>query len=114
MVRTLLVFLLALLVGGACATRPRRTAPQAPVILEVDNQAGLDMTIYVLPSAGNRQRLGMAVAHKVSWFRIPDRLIFGLTPLRFQADPIGAGAMPVTEDITVEPGDTVVFRIPPG
>ncbi len=114
MYRSLLVIMLAALAVEGCSTRSRRAVQEPPVVLEVDNQAALDMTIYAVQSSGSRERLGLAVAHRVTWFRIPDRLIFGLTPLRFQADPIGGGAMPVTEDITVEPGDTVVLRIPPG
>jgi hypothetical protein len=114
MPRILPLVLLAVLSGQGCASGSRRSPQEAAVVLEVDNQASLDMTIYVIRSGSSRERLGLATAHRISWFRIPDRLIFGPTPLRFQADPIGAGAMPVTEDITVSPGDTVVFRIPPG
>jgi len=97
-----------------CAKQTTRQPAEPPVVLQVDNQNGLDMNIYVVETSGARQRLGTAVAHTVANFRIPARLIFGITPLRFQADPIGAGARPFTEQITVEPGDTVVFRIPPG
>ncbi|MGH7501874.1 MAG: hypothetical protein ACREL7_08970 [Longimicrobiales bacterium] len=103
-----------LIIGTNCARRTTQDEPQQETTLEVDNQAGLDMTIYVVTDAGARTRLGTAIAHVRSWFRIPDRLIFGLTPLRFQADPIGGNRAPVSQQITVQPGDTVVLRIPPG
>lgn len=106
---------LLLLTALACSTgsnEPRE--PQPRTTLMVDNQANLDMTIYVIRSGGSRERLGTATAHTRMTFTIPDRLMFGLTPLRFQADPIGANRAPVTQEITVTPGDEVRLIIPPG
>jgi hypothetical protein len=97
--------------GGA---EPENATPQEATVLEVDNQNALDMNVYVLRTSGSRERLGTATAHTRSRFTIPSRLIFGITPLRFQADPIGGRAAPVSQEITVQPGDTVVLRIPPG
>lgn len=112
---TATLFAILVVTMAGCSTRQARSRPTEPATyLEVDNQHRLDMTIYVVRSAGNRERLGTSIAHTVQRFRIPDRLMFGLTPLRFQADPIGGNASPVTQEITVEPGDTVVLRIPPG
>ena len=103
------------LAGSACGSAPARQGPPAAAtVLEVQNDANLDMSIFVYARGGNRTRLGSATAHRTSWFTIPQRLMFGLTPLQFQADPVGASARPVTQEITVQPGDTVVFRIPPG
>jgi hypothetical protein len=103
--------LVVLLAGCSARTRPQ--APDAPTVLEVQNQTTFDMTIYVLRTVGARQRLGNVTATTTAWFTIPQRLIFGLTPLRFQADPLGGSADPVTQEITVEPGDTVVLILPP-
>ena len=98
----------------ACSAGPaRRASSDSPTVLEVQNDANLDMTIYVT-ARGSRTRLGLATAHRTSWYTIPQRLMFGLTPLQFQADPVGRGSLPVSQEITVEAGDTVVFRIPPG
>ena len=103
------------LAAAACSSGQARRAPaDVPAVLEVQNNASLDMTIYVYVRGGSRNRLGTAVAHRTSWFTIPQRLLFGLTPLQFQADPIGTGARPVLREITVEAGDTVVMNIPPG
>jgi hypothetical protein len=110
-----LMFLIVLAVGvSACGARSAESGePEPATVLEVDNQATLDMTIYVVRSSGARERLGMATAHSRTRLRIPSRLMFGLTPLRFMADPIGGSATPVTQEITVQPGDTVVLQIPP-
>ncbi len=113
MIRALFAFCLAGVIAAACATGSRASPAQPRTVLEVDNRARFDMTIYVLPQNGPRHRLGTATAHMRAWFTIPARFIFGLTPLRFQADPIGSNVAPVTERITVEPGDTVVLTIPP-
>lgn len=104
----------ALAVGACSSGQARRASADGPTVLEVQNNANLDMNIFVFARGGNRNRLGTATAHQTSHFTIPQRLIFGLTPMQFQADPIGTGARPVTEEITVQPGDTVVFLIPPG
>lgn len=98
----------------ACGGQGGPREPQPRTTLEVDNQASLDMTIYVLRSGGGRERLGTSTAHTRMTFTIPERLMFGLTPLRFQADPIGANRAPVSQEITVSPGDNVRLIIPPG
>ena len=112
----LVILLLLGVAAAACSARSAEQSgePQEVTVLEVDNQANLDMTIYVVRSSGARERLGTATAHTRTRMTIPSRLIFGLTPLRFMADPIGGRATPVTQEITVQPGDTVVLQIPPG
>ncbi|MGH7577501.1 MAG: hypothetical protein ACREM1_20545 [Longimicrobiales bacterium] len=80
--------------------------------LSVENQSTLDMNIYVLRGS-QRIRLGTATAHLTTRFTIPPELIFGVTPLRFLADPIGSSRTPVTDEISVSPGDDVVLTIPP-
>jgi hypothetical protein len=86
--------------------------PQPPTRLRVDNQAFLDMTIYVYRNS-QRVRLGTATGNSVTRLTIPPNMIFGATPLRFQADPIGANRSPISSEITVTPGDEVVLTIPP-
>jgi hypothetical protein len=60
-------------------------------VLAVDNRTPSDATIYV----------------------VPDRLVTGPTQLSFVADPVGDDAEPRTEDLTVEPGDTVEMVLQP-
>lgn len=86
--------------------------PVPPTRLRVENQAFLDMTIYVYRSS-QRVRLGTATGNSVTRLTIPANMIFGATPLRFQADPIGGNRTPISSEITVSPGDEVVLTIPP-
>ncbi|MEP6729470.1 MAG: hypothetical protein ABJE10_02475 [bacterium] len=115
--RTALLLLLAcaLPLGAACSGNSKEDQAAEPVpatMLKVENQAFLDMTIYVLRSS-QRIRLGTANGNSTTRFTIPSNLIFGSTALRFQADPIGRTRQPVTQEITVSAGDEVVLTIPP-
>ncbi len=97
---------------SSCATgknyqdRPRTT-------VEVDNQSLSDMTIYVLRGS-QRVRIGIASGLRKTALTIPQGIVFGATSLSFLADPIGGTATPVSQEITVSEGDTVILRIPPG
>ena len=95
----------------ACASS-KRAADRPATFIEVDNQALADMTVYVYRGS-QRIRLGMATGLRKTTMRIPQGIIFGTTSLRFQADPVGGSATPVSEEISVTEGETVVLRIPP-
>ncbi len=86
--------------------------PVAPTYVRVVNQAFLDMTVYVYRSS-QRVRLGQANGNSVTRLRVPQSLLFGATPLRFQADPIGGSRQSISQEITVDPGDEVTLTIPP-
>lgn len=111
------VAVLALALAG-CAHR--RTAPgaaegapeQVQTALVVDNQGYLDRTIYVMRSS-QRVRLGLANGNSRARFILPSNIMFGATPLRFVADPIGGRSAAVSMEIVVNPGDEVMLRIPP-
>lgn len=110
---TLLVSALAL--AAACSGNTRKdeaAEPVPPTYVSVDNRAYLDMTIYVYKSS-QRIRLGIATGNNTTKMLIPSNLIFGITPLRFQASPIGGRRQPTSEEISVEPGDEVQLHIPP-
>lgn len=87
--------------------------PDAATVLVVDNLAFPDMTIYVIDGA-RRIRLGMAGGLAKTKFTLPKYLVRSATSLRFQADPIGSARAPISDQITVTPGDEVTLRIPPG
>lgn len=97
--------------GGARAGGPRGTDP--PTMLQVDNQRFLDMNIYLITSGGARIRLGTANGNSTTTMRIPATYVFGGSEMRFLADPIGAQSSPVSQSITVFPGDNVRLIIPP-
>jgi hypothetical protein len=101
-------------VAAGCGRNRVRTEidPDAPTVLLVDNQAFWDMTIYVIEGA-RRVRLGLATGHAQTKFPLPKYLVRSITSIRFMADPIGSNRTPVSDQITVTPGDEVTLRIPP-
>ena len=105
-----------LALAGACSRNadPDVAAEPVPATrLRVENQAFLDMTIYAYRGS-QRIRLGTASGNSTTRLAIPNSLIFGATPLRFQADPIGSNRQSISQEITVSPGDEVTLMIPPG
>jgi len=99
---------------AACGGSKSKSAPipQPRTTVRVENQGFADMTIYAIRS-GQRVRLGQASGNSTSVFVIPANLIFGATPLRFLADPIGGRGTPISDEITVQPGDEVRLVLPP-
>ncbi len=81
-------------------------------MLRVENRGFNDMVIYAV-SGAQRVRLGMANGNSTRSFTIPRYLIRGAGPLRFLADPIGGNRTPVSDEMTVHPGDIVTLTIPP-
>jgi hypothetical protein len=119
-----LIILAAMAAVGACAKASTSTDPGdvAPAgssarpesgTLRVDNQAFSDMTIYVIEPSGQRSRIGTATGNSVTTLRIPARLLGGARTLRFQADPIGGTHAPISQEITVMPGEVIELTIPP-
>jgi hypothetical protein len=103
-----------MLLAGCSKPQPDEASPSprdAKATVSVDNQGFLDMTIYVFDGS-QRVRLGLANGNRVTELTIPQHLIRG-APLRFLADPIGGNRAPVSDEITVEPGDQVTLTIPP-
>lgn len=117
--RTLAGLALTLAALAAGCTTPTQTganasasAQTAVTTVKVENQAFLDMDIFVVPQGGGRQRLGTATGNSSTVLRIPSRLLFGATTLRFIADPVGGSHAEVSTSIVVTPGDQVVMTIP--
>ena len=118
-----IAFLLAAcLVTTACASSGTNAAAneaneaaagRQPTIVVVDNQALLDMTIYVMRGA-QRVRLGTATSMSKTRLKIPQSIVAGAVTLRFIADPIGGSRNSVSEEISLSEGDELGLRIPPG
>jgi hypothetical protein len=109
--------LLQLTTALVVACHPARQADDAapspdrgPATVEVENRGFSDMTVYILDGA-RRERLGLASGHSTTSFTIPVRLVRGGSTLKFICDPIGDRALPVTEEILVQPGDVVSLII---
>lgn len=81
-------------------------------MVQVENQGFTDMVVYAI-TGGQRIRLGLATGNSTKSFTIPRHLIRGAGPLSFLADPVGGNRAPVSEDMTVQPGDVVTLTIPP-
>jgi hypothetical protein len=106
-------FLLLALAATAC----HRSAgtpinPQAEVAVNVDNQNFLDMNVFLI-RGGQRIRLGTVpgLSSRILMVR-PDLIGYG-AELRFELHPIGGRSNPVSETITVRPGDVIQLTIPP-
>jgi hypothetical protein len=82
----------------------------AVATLHVENRGLTDATVYIVDGT-QRIRLGYVSALATTTFPIPRRFVSG-RPVRFQADPLGSGPMPVGEEISVFPGDEIVLVIP--
>ena len=110
----LVLTLLVLAVAAACGPRSRRPAAASPpTYVRVTNQSWLDMNVYVIRSS-QRIRLGTVGANQTQRFTLPQNLVFGATPLRFLADPIGSARTAQSFEIVVSPGDEITLTIPPG
>lgn len=110
---TYIALLFLLLTLGACASGAHRGAvpAQEQTTLRVQNQSWLDMNVFVLRS-GQRIRLGMVPGSSTRVLVIPANIMFGMTPLQFMADPVGSPRTPISQEITVRPGDEVTLIIP--
>jgi hypothetical protein len=102
-------------IAAACS-RPVQTGngqPTGPTRIRVVNQGFPDMNIYVISSGGERVRLGTSTGNTTMTFNIPDYLVANGASIRFLADPIGGTRAPVSNEISVQPGETVELTIPP-
>lgn len=102
---------LAVTTFSSCVRRvPAEIDERAGATVRVENRAFTDMTIYIVHQT-QRIRLGTVSALGTTTFPIPARFVSGF-PVRFLADPLGATRTPVSEEISVHPGDEIVLVIP--
>jgi hypothetical protein len=109
------LLLAAICLTTACArgTGGPETDPRTAVTtVRVENQSYLDMNIYVLRGL-ERIRLGTVTGSSTQVLTIPKYVATSPMGMRFLADPIGGRRTPVSEEITVVPGDQVTLTIPP-
>lgn len=106
---------LLLLALAAVACHRRATAPlnpQAETALTVDNQNFLDMNVYLVRS-GQRIRLGMVPGLSKQILMVKPELIGYGTEVQVEVHPIGGRGNPISETISVKPGDVIQITIPP-
>jgi hypothetical protein len=104
--------MLAILTACAGRTQDTGAEPASSATVEVENQGFTDMVVYAV-SGGQRVRLGLATGNSTKSFTIPRYLLGGAGPIRFLADPIGGSRTPVSEEMSIRPGDVVTLTIPP-
>jgi hypothetical protein len=99
---------------GAAACAPGASLPRGAdgsASVEVDNQAFLDVNVYVVRS-GQRIRLGTVTGHSTRVFAVPRNLVGTGATVRFLADFIGSDRTPISEEMVIWPGDRVGLIIP--
>src|SRR5438874_1400694 len=86
--------------------------PQAEVAVSVDNQNFLDMDVFLI-RGGQRVRLGMVPGLSSHILMVRPELIGYGTEVQFELHPIGGRGNPLSETISVRPGDVIRLTIPP-
>jgi len=110
-----MVALLATVAACSHTARPGRddNGPQPETRVRVENQAFLDMNVYVISDGGGRQRLGTVTGNTSQEFVIPAYIIGPANSVRFLVEPIGSNRAPISNSLSVQPGQTVTLTIPP-
>jgi hypothetical protein len=111
--RHLIGLLPVVLAAGACH-RPAAAPlnPRAEVAVTVENQNFLDMDVFLI-RGGQRVRLGMVPGLSSRMLMVRPELIGYGTEVQFELHPIGGRGNPLSETITVRPGDVIHLTIPP-
>ncbi len=114
---TRLAAVVAIIASVAACSHPRSyhddNGPQPTTRVHVENQAFLDMNVYVIGDGGSRQRLGTITGNTNQDFVIPDYIIGPANTVRFLIEPIGSNAAPISNSLSIQPGQTVTLTIPP-
>lgn len=110
-----IVAMLATVAACSHTARPGRddNGPQLDTRVRVENQAFLDMNVYVISDAGGRQRLGTVTGNTSQEFVIPAYIVGPANSVRFLVEPIGSNRAPISNSLSVQPGQTVTLTIPP-
>ena len=110
--RSILFLLVPLLLLAGCASGRGRNASDVPrTTLRVDNRSWSDVNVYAVRGS-SRVRLGDCPATSSRVLNIPTYLVSGVTTLRFLVDPIGSNRTPISEEITVSPGEEIEIMVP--
>lgn len=104
---------LTLALAGCSQSEGDFTRPSQPrTTVEVENRSFNQVTIYVYRGS-ERARLGQVSGSSTQTFTIPERMLFGISTLRFVADPLAGSGSPTSHEVAVTPGDQLRLTIPP-
>ncbi|HEX9565644.1 MAG TPA: hypothetical protein VF981_16815 [Gemmatimonadaceae bacterium] len=106
----LLVIAGLILSAPACSARRGVVDESARTTLTVRNDHWLDHNIFLLRGT-ERVRMGTARGLATTRLTIPSEYVFGLTSLRFLADPVGSQATAFSENVLVAAGEEVQMII---
>ena len=110
--RVIPIFMMLLFVASCSSSRHAGSGSGQPLTtVRVENRNFLDMKIYVLRGS-ERIRIGTVTGNSTQTLRIPDGVIVGSSLLQFIADPIGGNQTPISQEISVRPGDEIGLIIP--
>jgi hypothetical protein len=102
---------------GACSHNAKRAGDSDDLHpttrVHVENQAFLDMNVFVLTGGGGRTRLGTVTGNTNQDFVIPEYVVGPANSVRFFVEPIGSNRTPISDEISIRPGETVTLTIPP-
>lgn len=93
------------------ATSRSRAPRDGPVEVRVENNAYLDMHVYVVYGAGQQRSLGMVTGLSRRTLVIPTQVIQTLSGIQLLADPIGTDRGFLSQPILAYPGQRVRFTI---
>jgi hypothetical protein len=104
--------LLIILISLSSCTTTRRAGDQVEpkTLVRVENRNFLDMKIYILRGA-ERIRIGTVTGNSTEVLVIPQYLVVNAGLIRFLADPIGGNQTPISQEISVRPGQEVELII---
>ena len=107
-------FLALALLAAACTHGANQSPPepQPRTTVRVRNQNFSDMNVFIL-GAGQRIRLGFVTGLSSQVFTLPADIVRISPQLQFEIHPIGTNRNPISETITVMPGDQITLTIPP-
>ncbi len=114
--RPILAFALACAVGlGACALLRKgnaegEEAESRQTLLHVENRHWADVTVYVI-RGGARARMGTVTSLSSKTFVVPAEMVSSGTLIRLLADPVGSTTEFLSEQVRVDPGDQVEWRL---
>ena len=109
----ILISVMLLLTTACSLTKSGDVPPQDPgAAVTVDNRNWTDMNIYIVNN-GFRTRLGRVTGMSRKLLAIPADAMVGSGTLRFLADPVGRTGQPISNEITVRPGEELLLIINP-
>jgi hypothetical protein len=107
----LVLTLLTLAVGCSAMRQRGPVVERERTTVQVQNQNFLDMTVYVW-SGQRRVRIGTVTGLSTQVLNLPANMVFGSATVRFEMNPIGSRARPMSQEITVREGDQIILVIP--